>query len=182
MGILSDLFSKTRANYINSLTGDKQENFSDNPYLKMYQKQINKATSALDKNKQMELNTLYSERYILDKDIGQKDEKRPEGWTGLYNINEMEKAGFSPKETNVSSADIHSTAIEGVRYNPKSKNLYVKFVNGNNKEYLYPNVPQETVREYIKAPSKGIYHQTVIQGYAVPKDEAIKLRLKWRNK
>ncbi len=182
MGIISDYFSKkASANYMNSLTGDKGENFADNKFLQDYQKELEKNTKKLNSNKQFDLKNLYSERYILDKDIGQPTDTRPEGWTGLYTRSQMGKAGMSPKEMNVSSADIHSTAIARMRYNPKSENLYITFTSGD-KEYLYPRVDKETVLKMSKAPSKGEYFQENITPYAVSKEEAVQIKKQFRNK
>ena len=52
--------------------------------------------------------------------------------------------------------DIPSTAIKKLKYDPKTKELFVTF-NGSNKKYWYPNVPKEKVEELMEAPSKGEY-------------------------
>lgn len=52
--------------------------------------------------------------------------------------------------------DIPSTAIKKVKYDPKTKELWVTF-QGSNKKYWYPRVPKEKIEELMAAPSKGEY-------------------------
>jgi hypothetical protein len=52
--------------------------------------------------------------------------------------------------------DIPSTAIKKMKYDPRTKELWVTF-NGSNKKYWYPRVPKEKVEEMMQAPSKGEY-------------------------
>ena len=182
MGILANFLTKNSAHYMDSLTGDKGDNFADNKFLQKYQEQIDKAEKQLDKGKIADIKSLYSERYILDKDIGQPTGKTPEGWTGLYTRRQMQESGMPTNRMNVSSADIHSTAIGRMRYNPKSENLYITFANGNGKEYLFPSVEKEVIHKMMKAPSKGEFYNTVIKSYAVPKDEALAIKKEWKNK
>lgn len=181
MGILAKLFGNKSANYMNSLTGDKGRDFESNPFLQSYQKDVNKAESKLVKDKPMDIKKLYSERYVLDNDIGQKTKSRPEGWTGLYTRSQMEKSGMPTNGMNVSSADIQSTAIGRMRYNPKSENLYITFRDGD-KEYLFPGVEKEKVASMLKAPSKGEFYQEEIKPYAVDKSTAMSIKKKWHNK
>ena len=49
---------------------------------------------------------------------------------------------------------IPSTAINNIKYDPKTELLRVKFSSGN-KTYDYPAVPLELVQALMKAPSKG---------------------------
>lgn len=49
---------------------------------------------------------------------------------------------------------IPSTAINNIKYDPKSEGLKVKF-QGGKKEYFYPSVPVELIQRWLKAPSKG---------------------------
>lgn len=63
--------------------------------------------------------------------------------------------------------DVPSTAIEKVKYDPKTQSLYVNFVGGN-KTYWYPRVPKEKVQEMMAAPSKGEYFmQNIHDQYSV---------------
>lgn len=185
MGILAKLFgsdyARQSANYMNSLTGDKGDNFADNPYLADYEKDLLKNEQKLLKNKPFDMKKLYSERYVQNKDLGQPTTKKPEGWTGLNTRKEMEKSGMSTKGLNVSSADIQSTAIGRIRYNPKSTNLYITFRNGD-KEYLFPGVEKEKVLQMAKAPSKGEFYHEKIKPYAVSKNQALNIKQAWKNK
>jgi hypothetical protein len=52
--------------------------------------------------------------------------------------------------------DVPSTAIKKMKYDPKTKELWVTF-QGSNKKSWYPRVPEEKVREMMAAPSKGEY-------------------------
>lgn len=52
--------------------------------------------------------------------------------------------------------DIPSTAIKKLKYDPKTKELFVTF-QGSNKKYWYPRVPKEKIEEMMAAPSKGEY-------------------------
>ena len=52
--------------------------------------------------------------------------------------------------------DVPSTAIKKMKYDPKTKELWVTF-QGSNKKYWDPRVPEEKVREMMAAPSKGEY-------------------------
>ena len=52
--------------------------------------------------------------------------------------------------------DVPSTAIKKLKYDPKTKSLYVTFVGGK-KAYWYPRVPKEKIDEMMAAPSKGEY-------------------------
>ena len=52
--------------------------------------------------------------------------------------------------------DVPSTAIKKMKYDPKTKELWVTFQK-KNKKYWYPRVPEEKVREMMAAPSKGEY-------------------------
>ena len=57
---------------------------------------------------------------------------------------------------------IESSSISDVTYQPKSSNLYVTFKR-DNKTYLYEGVQQEVYDEFMKADSKGIYFNNLIQ-------------------
>jgi hypothetical protein len=52
--------------------------------------------------------------------------------------------------------DVPSTAIKKMKYDPKTKELWVTF-QGSNKKYWYPRVPEEKIKEMMSAPSKGEY-------------------------
>ena len=52
--------------------------------------------------------------------------------------------------------NIPSTAIKKMKYDPRTKELWVTF-QGSNKKYWYPRVPKEKIEEMMAAPSKGEY-------------------------
>lgn len=56
---------------------------------------------------------------------------------------------------------IDSTALSNVQYNPKDKILSVRFQSGK-KQYSYPDVTQEQMEAFMKAPSKGEYFMSRI--------------------
>ena len=63
--------------------------------------------------------------------------------------------------------DIPSTAIKKMKYDPKTKELWVTF-QGSNKKYWYPRVPKEKIEEMMNAPSKGEYFmQNIHDQYSV---------------
>ena len=94
----------------------------------------------------------------------------------------MEKAGIDIDAKDIDTSMIASTAIAGIRYNPETKNLYIKFKGGKGKEYLFPNVPEETVRRMLNAPSKGTYYGKKIKPYAVSAGEAQAIAKRDKNK
>lgn len=59
-----------------------------------------------------------------------------------------------------------STAVSKYTYDPKSKDLYLTFTSSS-KEYCYPNVPKEVIKDFGMAPSKGRFVHDVITGYSV---------------
>ena len=60
------------------------------------------------------------------------------------------------EDSRLYEAQVPSTAIRKIKYNPKTKELFVTF-NGNSKTYWYPKVPEEEVRHLMEAQSKGEY-------------------------
>jgi vacuolar-type H+-ATPase subunit D/Vma8 len=63
--------------------------------------------------------------------------------------------------------DVPSTAIKGIKYDPKTQDLFVTF-QGGSKKYWYPRVPKEKVEEMLAAPSKGEYFmQNIHNQYSV---------------
>jgi hypothetical protein len=63
--------------------------------------------------------------------------------------------------------DVPSTAIKKMKYDPKTKELWVTF-QGSNKKYWYPRVPKDKVEEMMAAPSKGEYFmQNIHDQYSV---------------
>ena len=59
------------------------------------------------------------------------------------------------EENREKQISIPSTAIAKIKYNPHNEILKVKFTSGN-KEYTYrPGVPEDLIRRWLEAPSKG---------------------------
>ena len=160
----------------------------DNPVLEKYYAGINKAEDKLQKGKMINVTDLMSDRYHFKGDIGvpSKDaggvNAKTSGWTGLYTKRQMEKAGIDVDDKDIDTSMIASTAIAGIRYNPETKNLYIKFKGGKGKEYLFPNVPEEKVRRMLNAPSKGVYYGKKIKPYAVSAGEAMAIAKRDKNK
>lgn len=69
---------------------------------------------------------------------------------------QKELVKLQAEDVPVNEAEIPSTAIKKIKYNPKTQALYVTFV-GSNKKYFYPRVPQKRIEELMEAPSKGEY-------------------------
>lgn len=64
----------------------------------------------------------------------------------------MDKGNQTTNERRNISVD--STAIKKFTYDPKTQGLTVQF-QGNSKQYFYPGVPEELIRQWIEASSKG---------------------------
>lgn len=151
----------------------------DRKYDKKYYSQLNENERRLHEGKKIDTTDLASERFVKDDNLGVKT---PDGWSGLMTKNQLKKAGFSIKDKDISTRDIPSTAIGRVRYNPETGNLYITFRNGNGKEYLFPNVPEEKVRKLLNAGSKGRYYGKYIKPhYAVSRDDAIYIKARDNN-
>lgn len=151
----------------------------DRRYDKKYYGQLNKNEKRLHEGKRIDTTDLASERFVKDDNLGVKT---PDGWSGLMTKKQLKKAGFSIKDKDISTRDIPSTAIGRVRYNPETGNLYITFRNGNGKEYLFPNVPEEKVRKLLNAGSKGRYYGKYVKPhYAVSKAEALAIKARDKN-
>lgn len=109
-----------------------------------------KTGKLIDKNKSVKLNKPQSKRY----DIG----------NGALTRNQFEKQDIDDK-TQIEISDVDSSAVESIQYDPKNKNLDVKFVNSD-KEYRYPDVPKEVYHAFESAPSKGAFVNTTLAKYS----------------
>lgn len=188
-------------NILNALSGNKKEQkkeekrlqdaTKDYPLLKKYYEKVNRAEKKLQEGEGgINFSSPKSERFIFDNDLGQQAETKRKGertvktggWTNLFTKQDLNEAGFRTNSKGVTNAYIPSTAIKRIRYNPKTKNLYIKFTSGD-KEYLYPNVPEKEVQKYLVADSKGRYNYHKIRPkYAVSKEEALKIKAESKNK
>lgn len=160
---------------------DKAFDILDKKYDKSYYKTLNENERKLHEGKKIDTTSLASERFVKNDNLGYKT-NTPEGWSGLMTKKQLNKAGLSIKDKDISTRDIPSTAIGRVRYNPKTGNLYITFRNGNGKEYLFPNVPEEKVRKLLNAGSKGRYYGKYVKPhYAVSKAEALAIKARDKN-
>lgn len=57
---------------------------------------------------------------------------------------------------------VASTAVQKVKYNPKTEELKIKYTSGS-KEYSFPKVPKEVIEEFLDSPSKGKYLAHIIR-------------------
>lgn len=170
-------------------SGDKKSRYRyDNPVLEKYYENINKQEDKLQKGKMVETDNLMSDRYHWKGDIGVPSDEaggvnaKTSGWTGLFTKKQMQEAGIDLNDKDIDTSMIASTAIAGIRYNPETGNLYVKFRGGKGKEYLFPNVPEETVRRMLNAESKGRFYGKKIKPYAVSAAEAQAIAAKYKGK
>lgn len=60
----------------------------------------------------------------------------------------------------------NSTAIQAFKYNPKTEDLDVVF-RSSPKKYTFPDVPTETVEQWLEEPSKGKGYHKLIKPYSV---------------
>lgn len=60
---------------------------------------------------------------------------------------------------------VNSSCIDNIEYNRETGDTFVKFRN-NNKEYLFPDVPEDVVDGIKSAPSKGKYYHANIKQYS----------------
>lgn len=66
--------------------------------------------------------------------------------------------------------DVSSTAVQGIRYNPETKTLSVKFHSGDT-WYDYGNVSEGLYESFVNAASKGrfvwdnLYRKHWLKGY-----------------
>lgn len=160
----------------------------ENPVLEKYYANLDKQERKLSDGKMIDTDNLMSERfYFKDEGIGKRSYGvkghgvETAGWENLFTHKQMEDAGEKMGGDDVGVADIPSTAISRVRYNPKTKNLYVTFTSGD-KEYLFPNVPQDEVRKFLNASSKGRTYHLRISPYRVSKSEALAIKARDNNK
>lgn len=66
------------------------------------------------------------------------------------------------EDSEIEDYEVTSTAIKAFTWNPETHSLFVTFVGGD-KEYEYPNVPEEYVKALESASSKGRYLNNVIK-------------------
>jgi hypothetical protein len=68
-------------------------------------------------------------------------------------------------KSEVQDYKIKSTAVKGFTWNPRTRSLFLTFTNGN-KEYEYPDVPEDVVEDFENASSKGRFVNRVLKEYS----------------
>ena len=68
-------------------------------------------------------------------------------------------------KSEVQDYKVKSTAVKGFTWNPRTKSLFLIFTSGN-KEYEYPNVPEDVVEDFENASSKGRFVNRVLKEYS----------------
>lgn len=108
-----------------------------------------KIAKRLAQDKKVRIGTLYSERNYKE---GEKPAGDPREWTD-DNIGRGET-----ENTETIDVPIRSTAIDSVEYDPKEKDIYVKYRKGK-KRYHFVNMSPQQFKSYMNAGSKGRYTQ-----------------------
>lgn len=148
-------------------------------------KEISKAEKDIDKGRTINLGNMQSKRYTYGTDIGmdkseaeklgplspgEKTNLKKSGRTGLYTAKQMHESDIDTSAENrpedVDERNIDSTAIQDLKYNPETKIAEVTFRGGSH-SYAYPDVPEQNIKDMIRAPSKGIAFGKEIKPYAV---------------
>ena len=71
------------------------------------------------------------------------------------------------EDAQLKKMSVSSTAIDDIEYDPTKEIARVKFTSGD-KYYSFPNMPQEEISRWLRAPSKGKYYHAAIKDYSVP--------------
>ena len=172
----------------NKATQEREEKklqnvISEEPQMKKEFERVNRAEKKLqDKKGGIDFKNPWS-NYYYDvekmKDANAKGEKY-----FVFNEGELKKKGLRKNSKGIDSSYFPSAAIERIRYNPETKNLYITFKGGKEKkEYLYPNVKEKDIQKYLVADSKGRYNYYKIRPkYAVSKEEALRIKQESKNR
>lgn len=148
-------------------------------------KEISKAEKDIDKGRTINLGNMQSKRYTYGGDTGYTQDElnklgitspgaenniKKSGKSGLYTAKQMHESGIDISAENrpedVDERNIDSTAIQDLKYNPETKIAEVTFRGGSH-SYAYPDVPEQNIKDMIRAPSKGIAFGKEIKPYAV---------------
>lgn len=170
----------------NKKTQEREEkkllnDISEQPQVKKQFERVERAEKKLQKGKGGINFEVPWSKYFIDKKEQEKAESEGKKYFGLTE-SDLKNQGRRKNEKGIESAYMPSSAIQKIRYNPKTKNLYIKFTSGN-KEYLYPNVSEKDVQKYLTADSKGRYNYYKIRPkYAVSKEEALRIKQESKNK
>ena len=110
-------------------------------------------------------------RNFFEKPDWEQNKKPKDGWT--TNTKPMSRRYLTPSGMSLDNTEdsgaidvgVESSAIQAYTYDNKSGDLYITF-KGNGKEYKYPNVPIDVVKDLGNAPSKGRFVNQVISQYS----------------
>lgn len=110
----------------------------------------------IDSGKKVSISNPQSSRWQIS-----KEDQKQRGLTKndtLYTADDIADMQVdAKKETSVASS-----AIDKINYNPKTGDLDIKYKSGK-KEYRFPKVPAEVVKEFLDSPSKGKYLAYIIK-------------------
>jgi len=178
-------------NILSALSGNKntqareerklQSSLEQTPQLKRQFERVNRAEKKLQEKKGgIDFKTPWS-KYFIETEKAKTADSNAEDFR-ILDEGQMKREGIRKNAKGMQTTYMPSSAIQRIRYNPKTKNLYITFTSGN-KEYLYPNVPEKEVQKYLVADSKGRYNYHKIRPkYAVSKEEALRIKQESRNR
>lgn len=146
-----------------TLNSPQSSRFTFNDRLAKDSKNVKEFTPVTDKEK----DTLSPEGYfrqgdidkvrktLIDRAINKRREELKSQGKKLTKGRE-EEIKERMEDQRLYEAQVPSTAIRKVKYNPKTQELFVTF-NGSSKQYWYPKVPESEVQKLMEAQSKGEY-------------------------
>lgn len=141
---------------------------SQETFKNLFKKWKTQSPKTFEKLKNTDYETLYKTGKLIEKNksvkLNKPQSKRYDVGNGALTRNQFEKQDIDDKMS-VEISDVDSSAVESIQYDPKKKNLDVKFVNGT-KEYRYPNVPKEVYHAFESAPSKGAFVNETLSKYS----------------
>lgn len=108
-----------------------------------------KLNKKLNKGKEVKVNKVISSRYYN------------QGSNGSFLDDDATVASLDDSGNKV-EAQIPSTAVDEVKYDPKTKVCEVKFVGGK-KWYKYENMSEQQFKTFMNASSKGRYVNNVMR-------------------
>lgn len=137
-------------------TAEEKKTLSPEGYFRIGERQNERDkvyTSIFDAAKER-AKAIDEERVRQLKESGQKARRTQKRTLEKKAKEEADKA-IQSEENREKQISIPSTAIAKIKYNPHNEILKVKFTSGN-KEYTYrPGVPEDLIRRWLEAPSKG---------------------------
>jgi len=179
-------------NILSALSGNKntqareerklQSSIEEQPQMRKQFERVERAEKKLAKGKGgIDFENPWSKYFVKKSEFVIPEGKKSAEATAMT-VSDLKKQGIRQNAKDIESMYMPSSAIQKIRYNPKTKNLYIKFTSGD-KEYLYPNVPESEIRKYLVADSKGRYNYHKIRPkYAVSKEEALRIKQESRNR